>query len=58
VLTQVAAMIDTHALRIGAAEHPEDYPWCGFAAAFAGFFHSSSLFYRICLPAALWSFVG
>jgi REP element-mobilizing transposase RayT len=36
VLTQVAAMIDTHALRMGAAKHPEDYPWCGFAAARAG----------------------
>lgn len=33
ILHKVAAIIDTHALRMGVAKNPEDYPWCGFAAA-------------------------
>ena len=36
VLAQVACWIDLNALRAAVVEHPEDYPWCGFAAARLG----------------------
>ncbi len=36
VLAQVACCIDLHAVRAGVVEHPEDYAWCGFAAARLG----------------------
>ena len=36
VLAQVACCIDLQALQAGVVEHPEDYPWCGFAAARMG----------------------
>jgi hypothetical protein len=33
VLRQVACMIDLNAVCLGVVAHPEDYLWCGFAAA-------------------------
>ena len=35
-LTQVARYIDCNAVRAGIVERPEDYKWCGYAAAHAG----------------------
>jgi putative transposase len=36
ILRQVACFIDLNAVRLGAVAHPEDYVWCGFAAARMG----------------------
>ena len=35
-LAQVARYIDCNAVRAGIVERPEDYKWCGYAAAHAG----------------------
>jgi hypothetical protein len=39
-LVTIAAYIDLNAIRAGLAEKPQDYRWCGYAEAVAGFPHA------------------